>query len=100
FVGAAQKRRQILGVPNQVVDGLLLLRVVVGRLAGGVVHDHADVGAPEREKRRLGVRAVGQPDRLRDVDRVGIQGGGGSLEFGLAVAKGRAGRAGGEIHVL
>src|SRR3712207_7232774 len=44
--------------------------------------------------------AVGQADRLGDVDGVGVQRGGGGLELGLAVADGAAGGAGGEVDVL
>jgi len=99
-VGAGEERPEVLRVADQVVDRLVLLGAVVGGRARRVVHHHADVLAPQRQERLLGVRPVDRADRPGHVHRVGVERGGGRLELGLPAGEGRAGGRGGQVHVL
>ncbi len=99
-VGSRQERAEVLRVGHQVAHRFLLLGAVLGGGADRIVHHHADVLAPQRQERLLGVRPVDRADRLGHVDRVRVQRGGGRLELGLAPAQGRVGRGGRQVDVL
>ena len=99
-IGGSDERTEVCAVAIQVLAGLLDLRGIVCRLARGVVHEEADVLAPEVEERLTGISAVDGLDRFREVNGVGVEGLRRRHELVVAAAEGRARRRTSEEDVL
>jgi hypothetical protein len=99
-VGRAQEGPEVLGTPHQLSNSLVLLGFLLSSDALRILHDEADMLAPQRQKRLLGVRTLGRADGLGQVDGVGIQRACGRLKLGTSLSHGSSRRGSSQNDVF